>query len=81
MIDVPSVLAELVHNKTQISDMVNWYDFGVAYPNSYVLKFFQLLMGSKNDKFCFSSLSFSMLLAIHFLISSTQPSIRQIQSS
>ena len=53
MIDVPNVLAELVHNKTQISDVVNWYDIGVAYPNSDVLKFFQLLMGSKNDKFCF----------------------------
>ena len=33
MIDVPSVLAKLVHNKAQISDMVNWCDIGVAYPN------------------------------------------------
>ena len=31
MIDVPNVLAELVHNKAQISDMVNWYDIGFAY--------------------------------------------------
>ena len=52
MIDMPNVLAELVHNKAQISDMVNWYNIGVAYPDSDVLKLFQLLMGSKNDKFC-----------------------------
>ena len=52
MIDMPNVLAELVHYKAQISDMVNWYDIGVAYPDSDVLKLFQLLMGSENDKFC-----------------------------
>ena len=53
MIDVLSVLAKLVHNKAQISDMVNWCDIGVAYPNGNVLKLFQLVMSSKDNKFCF----------------------------
>ena len=53
MIDVPSVLAKLVHNKAHISDMVNWCDIGVAYPNGDVMKLFQLLMSSEDNKFCF----------------------------
>ena len=53
MIDVPIVLVEHIHNETQISNMVNWYNICAAYPNSNVLNFFKLLMGSKNNEFCF----------------------------
>ena len=53
MIDVPSVLTKLVHNKAQIPNMVNWCDIDVAYPNGDVMKLFQLLMSSEDNKFCF----------------------------
>ena len=53
MIDTPIVLAEYVHHETQTPNMVNWCDIGVANPNSNVLNFFELLMGSKNNKFSF----------------------------
>ena len=53
MIDMPIVLAEHIHHETQISNLVNRCDIGVANPNSNVLKFFELLMGSKNDEFFF----------------------------
>ena len=50
MTDVSSILAEHVHHETEISDMVDWY---TAYPDSNVLNFFKLLMGSKNNEFSF----------------------------
>ena len=50
---MPIVLAEHVHRETQIPNMVNWCDIGVANPNSNVLNFFELLMGSENNKFSF----------------------------
>ena len=52
MIDMLIVLAEPIHHETQISNVVNWCDIGVANPNSNVLDFFELLMGSENDEFC-----------------------------
>ena len=64
MIDMPTVLAELVHNKAQISDMVNRYDIGVAYPYSDVLKLFQLLMGSEDNKFCFFFIDCDLVLGL-----------------
>ena len=53
MIDMPIVLAEHVHHETRIPNMVNWCDVGVANPNSNVLNFFELLLGSENNKFSF----------------------------
>ena len=53
MINVPSILAELVHHESQISDMVGWYDICAAYPDSSISNFFKLLMGSKNNEFSF----------------------------
>ena len=53
MIDVPIILAEHVHHETQISNVVDWYNIGAAYPDSNGLNFFKLLMGSKNNEFSF----------------------------
>ena len=81
MIDVLSILAEPVHKKAKISNMLYRYNIFIAYLDGNIINFFELLMCPKDNELRFLSFNFNIFLAIQFLISSIHLSIWWMQSS
>ena len=53
MIDVLSILAEPIHKKAKIPNMLCRYNIFTAYLDGNIINFFELLMCSKNDELSF----------------------------
>ena len=61
MIDVLSILAEPIHKKAKIPNMLCRYNIFAAYVDGNIINFFELLMCSKKE----NELSFSIIQLQH----------------
>ena len=58
-----TIFEQVVHDKTQISDMVSRFNSIIAYLDTNVIYFGQLMSGAKQDKFCFVTVQFEKVLS------------------
>ena len=61
--DMWTVFKQAVHDKAQIPDMVSRFNSIVAYLDTNVIYFGQLMSGAEQDEFCFVTVQFEKVLS------------------
>ena len=58
-----AIFKQVVYDKTQIPDMVNRFNSIIAYLDTNVIKFGQLMSGARQDEFCFVTIQLEKVLS------------------
>ena len=62
-IDMWTIFKQAVHDKAQILDMASRFNSIVAYLDTNVIYFGQLMSGAEQDEFCFVTVQFKKVLS------------------